>query len=352
MRIRSSRLLKALLTTLIVAVQPVAATAQTRVIIDTHAHLDNPGRSRDFRPSIDAAIKRMDEVGVTRSILMPPPQAPNRPSWELEDLRYARETYPGRFVLLGGGGSLNLMIHSTPPEAVTEEIRAKFRATAEKLLADGAAGFGEIAALHLSKARMGDKHPYENVQPDHPLLLLLSDIAATHGVPIDLHLDFVPEDMPGSDRASFNKATMPAVLKANLPALERLLDHNPKAKIIWAHAGTDSLFTRTVPAQGQLLERHPNLYMSLRLGSGGRPPVFVIDEQQKIKPVWLRQLQRFPDRFVLGSDFFHHTAGGRQRGPNEDEYENYGRLLEQLPPALAEAIGHGNAERLFGLKPD
>jgi len=63
----------------------------------------------------------------------------------------------------------------------------------------------------------------ESVPADHPLLLLLVDIAARHDVPIDLHFDPVLEKMARPDWAP---STNPAVLPANFPAFERLLAHN------------------------------------------------------------------------------------------------------------------------------
>lgn len=327
--------------------------AQTPLIIDTHAHLDNPGPTQNFRPYIDAAIRRMDAAGIRRSILLPPPQTFARGNnWELEAIRSARERFPDRIALAGGGGSLNGMIQDTPADAVTEAVRRKFRERAEELIVAGAVAFGEITAHHLSLSRMGPNHPYEWVPPDHPLLLLLADIAAEKGVPIDLHLDLVPEDMPLPARPIFNTGTTPAVLKANQPAFERLLAHNRKANIIWAHAGADMLWTRTVAVQAQLLERHPNLYMSLRLNNGGQPPVIALDRNLTIKPSWMNLLRRFPDRFVFGSDSFHAPEGARQRGPSDEGLETYRIVMSQLPQEVAEAIGHGNAERLFRLKRD
>ena len=56
------------------------------------------------------------------------------------------------------------------------------------MIKDGALGFGEITALHLSFRRT---HPFEETPPDHPLYVLLADIAARLGVPIDIHMEAV-----------------------------------------------------------------------------------------------------------------------------------------------------------------
>ena len=147
-----------------------------------------------------------------------------------------------------------------------------------------------------------------------------------------------------------NPGSNPAQLKENMAAFERLLDHNPRAKIIWAHAGSDQLLTRTVALQADLLEAHPNLYMSLRIGPGLPHPAIALTPAMTLKPLWVGLLRRYPDRFVLGSDSFHEGDGGRRRGPNVDQLSRYAEMLTQLPPELAEAVGHLNAERLFKLK--
>jgi predicted TIM-barrel fold metal-dependent hydrolase len=193
---------------------------------------------------------------------------------------------------------------------------------------------------------MGPNHPYESVPADHPLLLALADIAAEKLRPIDLHIDLAPSDMPLPSRPAFN-ATNPPMLKANMAGFERLLDHNAATKIIWAHAGTDPLGTRNPTIERQLLQRHANLYMSLRLGRSGPTPDFALDETDNLKPTWLALIRDFPGRFVLGSDFFY----GGSRGPGEDEFKNFWRLLCQLPADLADRIAYRNAEALYNLPP-
>ncbi len=324
--------------------------AQLPVIIDTHGHIENGGRrGTDFRSSLEAALGRMDQSGIRRIIIMPPPMATGTPgAYEIESYGFAKQAYAGRILLGGGGGSLNAMIQTSAPDTVTDDVKKAFRTRAEQIAAAGAVVFGEIALHHLSLRPMGPRHPYEWTPPDHPLLMLLADIAAEKNIPMDLHLDLVPEDMNLPDRPVFNQ-TNPAVLKANMAAFERLLAHNRGARIVWAHSGTDPLGTRTPQIQREMLSRNPNLFMSLRLGATAPPPFIALDPGKKLKPFWLALLRDFPDRFVIGTDFFHSPGSGVQRGPNEETLENYRATLAQMPPELAEAIGHGNAEKIYRL---
>lgn len=119
---------------------------------------------------------------------------------------------------------------------------------------------------------------------------------------------------------------------------------------MWAHAGTDPLLTRTLALQRALLAKYPNLYMSLRLGRGAPHPAFALDEGRAFKRPWVALLREFPDRFVLGTDFFHGPAGEDGRGVEADSLVNYRTALASLPRELAEAIAWRNAERIYRLQ--
>src|SRR5204862_6852330 len=129
---------------------PYALAEGPPPIVDTHAHIVNAGGGRrgpDFHAALDAAIRVMDRAGIRRAIVMPPPLPSAAAGYEIESLRFARETYGGRILPGGGGGSLNGMIHATAPDAVTEENKNAFRGRAQEITAAGAVVFGEIA-LH------------------------------------------------------------------------------------------------------------------------------------------------------------------------------------------------------------
>lgn len=336
------------------------ARAQSLSIIDAHAHInvvpEGVGRATaaggGLADGVGGAVQRMETFGIGLTLLMAPPMtSTNRIIYDIRELRDAMGDRASRFRLLGGGGALNAMIHDTPADRVSDQDRARFRERAMAILNQGAVGFGEITAHHLSIRAMGPNHPYERVPVDHPLLLLLADIAAERDVPIDLHVDLAPEDLDLSDRPPIFNSSNPSRIKANQAEFERLLAHNPKARIVWAHAGTDPIGTRTPTIQQGLLERHPNLFMSLRLGRGGPPPFMALDEALRLKPIWRALLEAFPDRFVIGSDYFHGMAGGGSRGPDEQSLGNIRALLTQLPPELAQRIANGNARTIYRLVP-
>ncbi len=355
-RLRTARLLSAC-AGIALACAAAGALAQVDALpmIDTHTHLNfvrkgSAPPAMDFPASVAGALGRMDAAGFRRAIIMPQPSPPGAANaWEIERMEFALAQYPARIARGGGGGTLNPMIQATPVAAVDEAVRAKFRALAMTIADQGAVVFGEVTAHHLSLKAMGPQHAYQWVPADHPLLLLLADISAERGIPIDLHLDFVPEDMARPGRPIFNDKT-PLNLKGNSSAFERLLAHNPKAVFVWAHAGTDPLLTRTLALQRALLAKYPNLYMSLRLGRGAPHPAFALDEGRAFKRPWVALLREFPDRFVLGTDFFHGPAGEDGRGVEADSLVNYRTALASLPRELAEAIAWRNAERIYRLQ--
>lgn len=333
----------------------------TADLIDTHAHLvpGGPGSVRadyhkGFVGAARVALAEMERTGFALSLLMPPPQ--RHDDWNrydyLDFLEVIRAN-PGRFAFLGGGALLNSLILKAAAEGrVDEDDRRLFVANAERILRDGAVGFGELAAEHYGLGRFAAVHPYESVAPDHELFLLLADIAARHDVPIDLHLELIPQDMPLPSRPALKKPPNPKFLKANLEAFERLLAHNRGARIVWCHAGWDLTGTRDIPAMRRLLNRHPNLYMSLKIAEKiGMPRSRPLDGDGRLKEAWLELFRDFPDRFMIGTDAFHNGGDNWGGGPTPAGglVDLPVRLVAQLPPELARAIGHENARRVYKL---
>jgi predicted TIM-barrel fold metal-dependent hydrolase len=190
--------------------------------------------------------------------------------------------------------------------------------------------------------------------PDHPLFLLLADIAARHQLPIDLHMEAVPEKMEtpaGFRRLNRNN---PPFLEPNIAALERLLAHNRKATIVWQHAGWDNTGQATPQLFRRLLKSHSNLVLALRIEErqltvGGTPMANrIVDTKGAIRSEWLELLKDFPDRFMIGSDEFIGIPGRTPRRPQS--FDETWPLLEQLGGRLAAKIAAKNARRVYGLQ--
>lgn len=322
--------------------------------IDVHVHpVGGRGRFTDYDTAVNAAVSAMAEGAIEKMVLMPPPQVDETPPpFDFEILAAAVKPYGSRFAFLGGGGSLNPMIQEAGGQpTVSDGLRTRFEERAAEIVRAGAIGFGEITAHHLS---LLSGHPYESVAADHPLLLLLADIAARNDIIIDLHFDPVVEDLKVPNWLV--SPPNPAVFHSNLAAFERLLEHNRRAKIVWAHAGSDMLGQWTVALTRKLLATHPNLYTSLRMAPGLAPQNHPLTPNGEVKPEWLRLLNEFPERFVIGGDQFFVSAAAGQ-GPGAVFAQRSGTIrqrtnmfLTALPEHLARRIGYENATRLYKLK--
>ena len=319
--------------------------------IDAHNHLFGVvqsrmgGEQRDYDGAVKTALEAMDDRNISQMIVMPPPYTVGQKGVD-EYLAFlpAIKRYPGRFAFLGGGGTLNVLLMraagmgETPPE-----IKQQFERQARRIMDDGAVGFGEMATLHLS---LGPGHPFEEAPPDHPLMLLLADLAAEYNVPVDIHMEAVIAEMPTPDR--LNRSPNPVRLKPNIAAFERLLSHNRGAKIIWAHAGWCHTGQRTAGLCSDLLERHPNLYMSFKVGKDSLPETRPLTPDGTLKPEWAQLVARFPDRFFIGSDQFYMTPKAHKKMPSRQQGAR--SILAQLPPDLARKVGVANPIKIFGLK--
>jgi predicted TIM-barrel fold metal-dependent hydrolase len=305
-------------------------------IIDTHTHLIRGYRRRGPSPTGAQALRAMDSHKVAMAILLPPPFPPNHPGiYGFREIEPVVRANPERFGFAAGGESLNPMIQQIAPDKVTPQVIRQFQQEADAIVKAGAAGFGELTAEHFSSGRAN--HPYESTRPDHPLFLALANIAAQRDMPIDLHMEAVPQDMP-FPRPS-GRGQNPETLRENISGLERLLEHNRNARIIWAHAGWDLTGQRSVPLMRSLLNKHPNLYIGIKLHESGSRQTFPFGPDGTLKPDWLTMLRDFRDRFVIGSDQFFDEG--------TDRLTLARKFVDALPPEVARVVGTENARRIY-----
>lgn len=316
---------------------PHKAIAALSPYMDVHTHLDET----DVDGSMQSAIRAMPEENLARIVFMPSPfTLADANRFDVERLLSGAKKYPGKIYVLGGGGTLNpMIIEAARTGDAGSEVQKKFKERAEAIVAAGAVGFGEMAAEHFPSAT-----PYEYAPPDHPLLLLLADIAAQHDLPISIHMEAVPQDMDLP--ASLKSPPNPPRLHANIAAFERLLSHNPRAKIVWAHLGWDTTGYRTPELMRRLLEAHPNLFMEIKLDPVdiGKTSPLTNGASGTIKPEWLKLLTDFQDRFVIGSDQHYPQSSGPQR------WQAAVLVFNQLPAAVRQKIGMENATHIYHLK--
>jgi len=313
------------------AMEPVPALAP---FVEEHAHFDEKDPAGAVRSAV-AALGRENAAMIVFQISPDTFEHPGR--YDTEIILSEVKKHPGKLAITGGGGSLNAMImKSVATGDAGLEVQKKFKARAEELLREGVIGFGEMTAEHFDGFT-----PYQAAPPDHPLFLLLADLAAEHNVPIDLHMEAVPQDMPlPADLKSPPNASR---LHANIAAFERLLAHNPRAKVIWAHLGSDFTGFRTVELDRRLLLGHPNLYMEIKTDPDAHGKTYPLGFDGKIKSDWLKLFTDFPDRFVIGSDQHYPEPKDADK-----RWQETILLFNQLPADVRKKIGTENVAAIYG----
>ncbi len=311
--------------------EPIAALTP---FVEEHAHFDET----DPQGSIRAALAALGHENAAMIIFQISPDTFDHPGrYDSEILLSEVKKHSGKLAITGGGGSLNSMIiQSAATGDAGPAVQKKFKDRADELLREGVVGFGEMTAEHFSGYT-----PYQYAPIDHPLYLLLADIAAAHNVPIDLHMEAVPQDMalPAGQKSPPNAPQ----LHANIAAFERFLSHNPHAKVIWAHLGSDFTGFRTVDLDRRLLLAHPNLYMEIKADPVSPGFNYPLDADGRIQPEWLNLFTEFPDRFVIGSDQHYPLPKGEDR-----RWQEVILLFNQLPADVRKKIGTENVAAIYG----
>lgn len=123
---------------------------------------------------------------------------------------------------------------------------------------------------------------------------------------------------------------------ADAEAVDILMRHNPRAQIIWAHTG----FSLSPDRVAAMLAKYPKLRGELSYRSG------IVDGSGKLTAEWRVLFERYPDRFLLGSD----TWVPERWASYGDIMDGYRAWLAQLSPDIAKQIAHGNARALFAEK--
>lgn len=292
---------------------------RTLPLIDLHAHF--------FRIPPASVIKAMDEEEIGVGVFMPVPNAGRaRRRAASEDFYLdAAKAFPKRMAAFYGGNELNLTFIGTAPGSVSEDRKERFRKEVETTLRQGEfKGIGELAPRHIAWNPGMQEIEYP---ADHPLMLVLADLAAKYELPMDIHLEA-------------NEKT--------IAQLERLLSHNGKAKIIWSHAGWSNTGLAAPELMRGLMAKYSNLYSSIKVRkpeNPGQEKVRLVDEKGALLMPWKSLFEDFSERFFLGTDV--------KLGDTEHDYRHAGphrKILAQLSDAAARKIAWQNGLSLLGLK--
>lgn len=125
-----------------------------------------------------------------------------------------------------------------------------------------------------------------------------------------------------------------------LAEIEEPLRDHPHTRFIWAHAGTSLEIHRhqtqmdfLLPILTRMLDDYPNLYIDL---SWSVLEPYLLDKKGVPRKTWLELVERFPERFMLGSDVV-----GRFDSLGK-EMHGFEPFLDALPEAVARQVARDN----------
>jgi hypothetical protein len=278
----ASSILRACATAFFVGLTPVAAVAQSTLkIFDAHLHYNqepNPYYSLD---KVLEVFRRNNVAGIVAN------SRPNKGTHQLVDAKA-----PGLWVVpfIRPYRTRHDVQNWSNDPAIYELIESEYKRGYFR-------GVGEF-------------HLYSSAAAARPLVKQVVDFASERELHLLAHCDDA--------------------------ALQILLAHNAKAKIIWAHTG----FSTPTAQVRELLEKHPALMAELSYRGG------ITESGGKLAGEWRELLARHSDRFVLGSD----TWINERWSSYDSTMQTYRGWLAQLPDDQARRIAYANAERLFGGK--
>lgn len=306
---------------------PLTAAKEYRYV-DMHLHyLNFVQQSQGF----DALLSQMNRQGVAQSVIFGMPysievteRSINNPTYYLnDDSRVYWDSLTDalvihdylklssvdqqRFLLFIGGANTNNINSARELESLLKMYPGKIK------------GIGELMFRHdFLTWKSGETAP----TPDGATADAIFDLAARNRLPVLLH---------------HNMTSLRSTAPIYLPEMKRALQKHPDTKLIWAHVGQSYyLHVDNLPAiVDGLLAGYRNLYFDLS---------WVVFEQDIAKDddslrQWAKLLQKYPDRFMIGTD----SVG------SFDNYNirKYDRLLDLLDSETAANVAHRNILRLL-----
>ncbi len=311
---------------------------ETRVVvpvIDAHLHFVDFVQESD---GIHGLLKAMDAGGILKAVVF---GLPVKKKWE------SFEKKPPHYYL--DDNSPCYYFNQTDEilagefEKLTPKVRGRFAPLicgfnptdkyavrdVERMLAKYPfwRGVGEILCRHDDLTNLTKE---ETARVNHAALFDIYELCAAKELPVLIHQN--------STSVSIHDEY------EHLHELDEVLKEFPKTRFVWAHVGMSRrVFHKNYHEMiVSLFNKYPNLTVDISW--------VVYDDvvclNLEPKKHWLEAINRFPDRFAIGSDLcghFEHLGRTMAR---------YNKLLERLPPRAQNMIARDNAERLWFGRPD
>jgi hypothetical protein len=173
-------------------------------------------------------------------------------------------------------------------------------------------GIGEILTRHDDLTRMTQE---ETSRADHPALKAVYELAAERDLPVWVHS---------------NIGTVGLEDPIYLEEMRNAVRDNPRTRFVWCHVGYSRNLKIPTLAQvaDDMLNKYPNLWVDLSW------VVYesVVAPGGKVDPRWVALIEKYPGRFLIGSDKIGKWATYKA------EIRKYEPLLKALKPAVAQAV--------------
>ena len=187
-------------------------------------------------------------------------------------------------------------------------------------------GIGELMSRHddLTALTYG-----ENPEANNPAFFAIYDLAAEYDIPVLVHHNIGPSTIDDP---------------VYMDEMKEALAHNRKTNIIWAHTGISRrvVDSNHVENIDQMLRDNSNLYVDI---SWVVWEDYIYQNKSTLK-AWANLIEKYPDRFMIGSDKVGHWEGYKK------EIYKYYPLIDLLSDETRKKITQTNILNLIHVDPD
>jgi len=307
-----------------------AETHPIKPVIDAHLHFVDFIQDSD---GIRKLLAAMDAGGITKTVVFGLPVKKKWESFELKPPHYYLDDNSPCYYFNQTDDILARQLLSIPAAARKRfaPLVCGFNPTDKYAVRDVQRtldlhpfwrGVGEVLCRHDDLTNLTRE---EVARVNHPALFDIYQLCAERQLPVLIHQN--------STSVSIHDEY------EHLHELKEALDRFTKTTFVWAHCGISRrVFHKSYHEMvASLLDEYANLFVDISWVAYDD----VICNALEPKKHWLDTINRFPDRFCLGSDLcghFDHLGQTMAR---------YNGLLRALSPEVGRQVASDNAERLW-----
>jgi predicted TIM-barrel fold metal-dependent hydrolase len=283
------------------------AGAEALYFVDAHSQVD------DDVSDLGLIIRRMDAAGVYRTILA---------------ARSGRS--PGEVADFAVQHPLRIVPSVRTKSDAFDKNPANWRKSIQAQVNSGR--FLAMAEILIYHAQKGNKAPEVRAYPEDDRVRFALAAAEQRGWPFVAHIEFA--SLSGTERERF------------MAGFEAMLREHANHPFLLNHMGQ-----LQPPEAARLIKAHKNFHLltahtTTAITRESREPWTRMFEGDQFVPEWKELMLAHPDRFVFALDnvWYQHWDVYYP-----EQVSQWRKALGALPPSVAHAVAHGNAERLWKL---